>query len=431
MENPKLTSLSATEAMVLITTGDISARELLEASIERIDEREPEIRAWSHLDFEGARERADLADRRRRNGEVLGALHGLPVGVKDVFDTHDMPSEYGSRLYRGRVPSTDAAAVTVLRNAGAVIVGKTTTSEFGMYHPPETRNPRDISRSPGVSSSGAAASVVDFMVPLGLGTQHTASTTLPASFCGAFAFKPSFGFTDMSGSNILIPRLSHLGLLARSVDDLSLFASAYQPSLRKPLDASLPPRIAVVHGPGWSRCSEDARQALHRFADDLKINVSVIEMDDSMSSAPEVTMSLLDAHMSYRFGTLPPSDLAQLCGPLRQCVEDGSKISASQYIRLNATIDGYAEAAQKLLDEFDAVITLSACGEATTLEEGPGSGVMSMFWSLCGLPTVSLPFLTGASGLPIGIQVIAGRNSDGKLLQVAKWIELKARGMTR
>ena len=186
--------LNPVAAHVLIAKlrqGQISACELMMACLDRIAAREPQIRAWAFLDAERALEQARLADRQRAEGRPLGPLHGLPVGVKDVFDTYDMPSEYGSETLRGRQPVTDAAAVAILRKAGAIVIGKTTTSEFGMYHPSPTRNPRDLSRSPGVSSAGSAAALADDMVPLALGTQHTASTTLPASFCGVFALKPS------------------------------------------------------------------------------------------------------------------------------------------------------------------------------------------------------------------------------------------------
>ncbi|WFU40242.1 amidase [Bradyrhizobium sp. CB82] len=229
------------------------------------------MRAWSYLDRDLGCEQARRADARQAVGEPLGPLHGLPVGVRDVFDTADMPSEYGSALYRARVPEADAAAVSKLHEAGAIILGKTATSEFGMYHPPPTRNPHDLLRSPGVSSSGSAAAVVDYRTPLALGTQHTASTTLPASFCGAFAFKPSLGFTKMTGSNILVP--AHLGLLARSVDDLALFAGAFNPALAEldPVERFPSPRIAFVRGPGWTNVTFDAATALKTLLSRIRV----------------------------------------------------------------------------------------------------------------------------------------------------------------
>lgn len=417
-----LSTLSARECVAAMSTGRLKSADLLEACLARIALREPDIRAWSHIDIQGARQQAREADLRHASGSPLGVLHGLPIGIKDVFDTAGLPSEYGSSMYKGRIPATDADAVQVLKQQGAVIVGKTTTSEFGMYHPSPTRNPVDLSRSPGVSSSGSAAAVVDNMIPLGLGTQHTASTTLPASFCGAFAFKPSLGFTSMKGSNILVPRLSHLGLLARSVDDLALFAGAYDANLLVLEPQVAAPRVAVAHGPGWEITSEDARVAFQKMTDSLSVPVPTVDLGSCFSEGPRVIMGLLDAHMGHRFGAMNVDDAAALCGPLRECIERGRAMSAVDYVALNSLADEYESKVNRLFDEHDIVITLSTLGEATRLEEGPGSGVMSMLWSLCGLPTLSLPLIRGANGLPIGIQVIGRRHNDKTVLSCGDWL---------
>lgn len=415
--------LSARAAASAIRAGTLTASALLEACLGRIAAREPDVRAWSYLDPEAARQQARRADVRRAAGEPLGVLHGLPIGVKDVFDTCDMPSEYGSALLRGRRPEVDAAAVAVLRRAGAIIVGKTATSEFGMYYPSQTRNPQDLSRSPGVSSAGSAAAVVDNMVPLALGTQHTASTTLPASFCGAFAFKPSLGFTSMEGSNILVPRLAHVGFLARSLDDLALFAGAFDASLDiAALQHASAPRLALVRGPAWEMASADARAALDALLSSLPAVVPELPLPDLFDRALEITLGLLNAHLAGRFGNLPAPDFALVCPPLRDAVEAGRAMSAARYIELDALADRLTAAAATLFQRHDALVTLSTLGEATRLEDGPGSGAMSMPWSLCGLPTVSLPLLRGAHGLPIGVQLIGPRGGDRDLLQAAAWL---------
>jgi Asp-tRNA(Asn)/Glu-tRNA(Gln) amidotransferase A subunit family amidase len=313
--------------------------------------------------------------------------------------------------------------VAVLCRAGAIIVGKTATSEFGMYHPSPTRNPLDLSRSPGVSSAGSAAAVVDHMVPLALGTQHTASTTLPASFCGAFAFKPSLGFTSMTGSNVLVPRMAHVGLLARSISDLCLFAGAFDPALAAIQPAASAPRLGVVKGPGWTLVDDDARLAFETLIQSLPAAIAEVELPAEFDQALDVTFGLLNAHLAYRFGSEPAETIRRYCGPLQQGIEAGRTISAAQYLTLDAQADRLVELASLLFIEHDALITLSAPGEATTLEEGPGSGVMSMPWSLCGLPTVSLPLLRGDQGLPIGVQLIGARGCDEHLLRVAGWLE--------
>jgi Asp-tRNA(Asn)/Glu-tRNA(Gln) amidotransferase A subunit family amidase len=400
----------------------LTAAAVMEACLERIAAREPQVKAWNFLDADLAHERALQADKRQAAGFPLMPLHGLPVGVKDVFDTSDMPSEYGSASLRGRRPSEDADAVSALHGAGALIIGKTTTSEFGMYHPSPTHNPLDLSRSPGVSSAGSAAAVVDNMVPLALGTQHTASTTLPASFCGAFALKPSFGFTSMRGSNVLVPRMAHLGLLARSVDDLALFAGAFDGRLVGIEPMEHPPRLGLVCGPGWETASADAREALDRLLAGLPAKAADVGLPSDFDTAIEVVHGLLNAHLAFRFGSSPEETLQNYCPPLQRGIAAGRALGATDYLKFEAMADRLSAHAARLFLDHDVLITLSAPGEATRLEEGPGSGVMSMPWSLCGLPTMSLPLLQGANGLPIGVQLIGRPGGDRDLLRVAAWL---------
>jgi len=418
----RLNELSARTIVSAIRSRRLTAISVMEACLEQIAAREPQVKAWSFLDADAAREHARLADDWQDAGFPLGPLHGLPVGVKDVFDTSNMPSEYGSKSLHGHRPTEDADAVGVLHRAGALIVGKTSTSEFGMYHHSPTRNPLDLSRSPGVSSAGSAAAVVDHMVPLALGTQHTASTTLPASFCGAFAFKPSLGFTSMRGSNVLVPRMAHVGLLARSVDDLTLFAGAFDRRFAKVEALRHPPRLGLVRGPGWDMVSPDARQALDRLVARLPAAVVAVDLPSEFDMALEVVLGLLNAHLAYRFGALPDETFRSFCSPLQEGIIAGRALSAPRYLELEATADRLTALAAALLHDHDALITLSAPGEATHLEEGPGSGVMSMPWSLCGLPTVSLPLLRGMNGMPIGVQLIGCQGGDRDLLRVATWL---------
>ncbi|NVO17488.1 MAG: amidase [Rhodoplanes sp.] len=402
--------------------GRLTSAALVEACLARIALRDDTVRAWAHLDPDGARAAARAADARRTAGAVTGPLHGLPVGVKDVFDTADMPTAFGSTLHHGRRPATDAAVVARLREAGAIVLGKTATSEFGMYHPSPTRNPLDLDRSPGVSSSGSAAAVVDAMVPLGIGTQHTASTLLPASFCGAVGFKPSFGTADMAGSNILVPRLAQLGLLARTVDDVALVASVFDPRLAL---LAPPPvlRVAVVRGPGWHEVSAAAAAAFDRWLDRLPIASTELRLPPVFERSIATVTGLLDAHMARRFGSLPEGEIAMLCAPLRSCIERGQRLAPSTVDELDRAADAIRDAADRLFADHDVLVTLAALGEATRLEEGPGSGVLTMPWSLCGLPTVALPLLRGPSGLPIGVQVIAARGNDPLLLACARLFE--------
>lgn len=409
--------ISARSAARAIRDGRLRAIDLVEACLARIALREGDVGAWSYLDPENAIRQAVEADARQRAGVPLGPLHGLPIGIKDVFDTADMPSEYGSVSLRGRRPGQDADAVTALRAAGAIIMGKTVTSEFGMYAPTTCRNPRDPARSAGVSSAGSAAAVADHMIPLGLGTQHTASTLLPASFCGVFGFKPTVGFTSMRGSNILVPRLANIGLLARSVDDLALFASALSGTIEAALTASPPRRMKWVRGSAWSRVSADARDRFGTYLKTLPFAVEELELPLEFDRIEDVVRDLLAVHLARRFETIEDS----YCAPLRDLIVAGRALGSSGMARLEDTADRLAAAADDLFASCDVLITLSALGEAPLAPE-PGSGALCMPWSLAGLPTLSLPVLRGHEGLPIGLQLIGRRGHDAELLSSAAWI---------
>jgi Asp-tRNA(Asn)/Glu-tRNA(Gln) amidotransferase A subunit family amidase len=413
--------LPARLAAGAIRRGELSSAELLEACLARIAEREASVGAWSYLDRDLARQKAREADEWQRSGAPLGPLHGLPIGVKDVFDTADMPSEYGSPSLRGRRPDEDADAVDCLRAAGAIVIGKTVTSEFGMYAATSCRNPHDATRSAGVSSAGSAAAVADIMVPLALGTQHTASTLLPASFCGAFGFKPTSGLTSMRGSNVLVPRLANVGLLARSVDDLTLFASVFSRDIPTALASHQPRRLGVVRGPAWTKVAADADAAFMSLLKALPIPVDEIMLPSEFDSAEEVTLGLLAAHMTRRFGAMPEPVQDGYCAALRELIAAGRKMSEADYIVLDNAANNLAIVADGLFAEHGALIALAAPGEATPASE-PGSGALCMPWSLAGLPTVSLPLLRGAQGLPIGVQLIGARGNDAMLLSVAAFL---------
>jgi Asp-tRNA(Asn)/Glu-tRNA(Gln) amidotransferase A subunit family amidase len=414
--------LPAHVAAEAIRCGRLTSLDLTLSCLERIEAREASVGAWCYLDRDQTIAQAREADKRQRAGGDLGVLHGLPIGIKDVFDTSDMPSEYGSPSLRGRRPTSDADAVARLRAAGAIIMGKTVTSEFGMYAHSSCRNPHDERRSPGVSSAGSAAAVADEMVPLALGTQHTASTLLPASFCGAFGFKPSFAFTSMRGSNILVPRLATVGFLTRNLDDLALFASVFAQGFKAPVEPLAPQRLGVVRGPAWDKVDADARTAFDVWLKTLPTAVVEIELPGEFASAIEVTHGLLAAHLAHRFVPMPEATQATYCAPLRTAIATGLRFRATDYLEMDAQADRLTEAARGLFASCDALITLSTLGEATLLCDGPGSGELTMPWSLAGLPTLSLPLLRGDRGLPIGVQLIGAPVDDRRLLSIAAWL---------
>jgi Asp-tRNA(Asn)/Glu-tRNA(Gln) amidotransferase A subunit family amidase len=259
------------------------------------------------------------------------------------------------------------------------------------------------------------------MVPLALGTQHTASTLLPASFCGAFGFKPTSGFTSMHGSNILVPRLVNIGFLARSVEDLALFVAVFSGAAEASLTSYKAPRLGWVRGPAWSKVAADADAAFAAFRSELPMSINEVELPSEFDNAEGITHTLLAAHMAHRFASLSETALEGYCAPLRDLVLAGRKLDARSYIASDIAANHLAESADRLFADVDALITLSAPGEATQASD-PGSGAMCMPWSLAGLPAVSVPLLRGANRLPIGVQLIAPRGQDARLLSIAGWL---------
>ncbi|MGH6768260.1 MAG: amidase, partial [Xanthobacteraceae bacterium] len=294
-----LSGLTLSEAAADIRDGTITSAELVGDCLERIDKTDPAVQAWTFLDRDHAMRQADAADEHRRSGNALGPLHGVPVGIKDIFDTGDMPTEFGSPIWSGRTPRRDAAAVARLRAAGAVILGKTVTTEYAYFHPGKTRNPHDQERTPGGSSSGSAAAVAAFMVPGAIGSQTNGSVIRPAAFCGVVGFKPTHGLIPRTGALLLSRTLDHVGVFARSVEDAALLAETMtgfdeddpdtRPSAKPPLamtamsDPPLPPRFAFVRTPVWSHAEAATQQAFDELVDALGGSVETLELGESFA----------------------------------------------------------------------------------------------------------------------------------------------------
>src|SRR5690242_11921541 len=294
MDENSPATLTASEAARRIGEGLLTSEELVQSCLERIRDVEPKVQAWTFLDEEHALAQARAADERRRSGVETGPLHGLPVGLKDIIDTADMPTENGCALHKGRTPREDAAVVTKLRAAGAVILGKTVSTECAYYSPGKTRNPWNLEHTPGGSSSGSAAAVAASMVPLALGSQTAGSTIRPGSFCGVYAFKPTHGLIPRTGVLQLSRTLDHIGLFARSLDDIALLATELigydegdpdtQPRARVPFEALLnevppvEPMFAFIKTPHWARTDADTKEAYTELVQALGDRVEEVEL---------------------------------------------------------------------------------------------------------------------------------------------------------
>jgi Asp-tRNA(Asn)/Glu-tRNA(Gln) amidotransferase A subunit family amidase len=356
----------------------------------------------------------------------------VPVGIKDIIDTAEAPTEYGSPVYAGHRPAADAACVRRLREAGAVLLGKTVTTEFATYQPPKTVNPLDARRTPGGSSSGSAAAVAGGMVPLALGSQTAGSTIRPASFCGILGFKPTHGAIDLAGVLQLSAQLDTLGLFARTPGELALLAGALLPrgAAAGPLGAATgqhsaaggqapPARLALVRTAHWHDAEPGGRAAVERAAGLLGAEeVRLPPAFDGLPAAQETIMAV-DACRSLARERAEHADL--LSEPLRELLDRGAATSAADYEAAVALAAACRDELPGVLDGFDAILTPAARGEAPIGLDTTGDPLFCRAWTLLGTPAVSVPGLTGDSGMPIGVQLVGRRGEDWALLRVAAW----------
>jgi Asp-tRNA(Asn)/Glu-tRNA(Gln) amidotransferase A subunit family amidase len=442
MTSTPLQLLSAAEAARWIRAGKTSSEALVSACLKQIQEREDTVRAFQFLDPEHALAAARAADAERLEGGPIGPLHGVPVGIKDIIDTADMPTERGSALCAGRVPNTDATLVTRLRAAGAIILGKTVTTEFAVFGPGKTRNPHDPRRTPGGSSSGSAAAVAADMLPIAIGSQTNGSTIRPAAFCGVLGYKPTRGLISRHGVLTLSPSLDHVGLFARSVEDLALLAEVLSGfderdpgslrTARLPLletaasEPPLPPRFAFVKTPHWSRADADTHAAWQDLRERLgarSVELEELELFPSALEAWRWHQTIMEAEMALHLDREWQTGAAQLSPTLRQQIERGRQVSAFDYqYALSRLEPMYASFAELFEQSYDAILTPAAFGAAPLGLESTGDPAFSTLWTLCGMPAVSLPLLETPEGLPLGVQVVGARRADGKLLRTARWL---------
>jgi Asp-tRNA(Asn)/Glu-tRNA(Gln) amidotransferase A subunit family amidase len=433
-----LSALSLSEAATEIREGRITSSELVADCLARIDEAEPEVRAWTFLDREHAMRQAEAADQHRKQGKALGPLHGVPVGIKDIFDTSDMPTEFGSPLWAGRTPRRDAAAVASLRAAGAVIMGKTVTTEYAYFHPGKTRNPHDPARTPGGSSSGSAAAVASRMVPGAIGSQTNGSVIRPAAFCGVVGFKPTHGLIPRSGALLLSRALDHVGTFTRSVEDAALMAEVMaghdaedpdtQPRARPPFVAAatseppLPPRFAFVRSPAWPQAEPVMGEAFAELIEALGDGVDEVEIGSGFDRALELHKTVMEVEMAHNLHRDYEKGGEQLSGKLRALIERGRAALAVDYTRALATAAPLNQALDSVFDEYDAIITPSAPGEAPLGLDATGNPAFCTLWTYLGTPAVTLPLMRSEAGLPLGVQLVARRGNDARLLRTARWL---------
>jgi len=439
MDLTNLHALSATDAARLIREGVISSEQYVGACLARVRETDARIEAWAFLDPDHALAQARAADQYRLSGQPIGPLHGVPIGIKDIIDTGDMPTENGSPLHAGRTPSRDAAVVALLRAAGGVIMGKTVTTEFACGASGKTRNPHDTAYSPGGSSSGSAAAVAAGMVPLALGSQTGGSTVRPASYCGVYGLKPTRGLIPRRGMSRVSQTLDTVGLFARTLDDVALLLESCvahdegefesSPRASTPYRAiaaeepPMPPMFGLVKTPHWNRVDDDARDAFAELAERLGDRVEEIELSRAIEQAWEWHSLIMEAEVAVSLAREWDKGRARLSERLRGRIERGRGHSAVRYLEAVAQIPRLNEGFAELFEQkYDALLTPAATGVAPTGLASTGDPVFCSLWTLCGLPALSVPLMSGANGLPLGAQLVGPRHNDGRLLRTARWL---------
>jgi Asp-tRNA(Asn)/Glu-tRNA(Gln) amidotransferase A subunit family amidase len=443
MDASHLNWLSATDAARAIRDGAISSEQLVEACLARVREADGEVQAWAHLDPEHAQTQARARDRDRSEGRPTGPLHGVPVGVKDIIDTADLPTEDGTVLHAGRTPAHDATVVALLRAAGAVVMGKTVTTECAYFAPGKTRNPHNPEHTPGGSSSGSAAAVAAGMVPLALGSQTNGSTIRPASFCGVYGFKPTHGLLPRGGMLQLSRTLDHVGLFARTLEDLALLAEQLvgydprdpdtRPRARPPFasvaaeEPPMPPLLAFVKTPAWERAAEDTKEGFAELVSSLGDRVVEIELPESARSAWDWHRTIMEAEMAANLAAEWERGRDKLSTQLRTLLERGREVRAFNYQAALARIPRLNEGFAEIFERCDAILTPAAPGTAPRGLDATGDPAFCTLWTLCGMPAVSLPLMQGENGLPLGVQLVGPRDWDARLLRTARWLQAQVR----
>ena len=432
-------SLSTNELVSKMKEGQISSIEVCKAYIERINKFEKDVKAWSFLDKKILLEKAEEADDYRKSGKPLGALHGLPVAVKDIFGTYDMPTECGTVFRRKKSASQDSEVVNLLKNAGAIIMGKTVTAELAYIHPGKTTNPHDYSRTPGGSSSGSAAVIAAQMAPLSVGSQTGGSIIRPASYCGVVGYKPSYGLISRNGALKTSEKLDTIGVFGKSVEAVALLAKVlikkdlYDPATihfaaDEILEASqkephFEPKFIFYKTDKWKNIDKESKKAFEFFLKKFKKNIEVFDVPAYFQDIPKHHQIIHETDLANNFQAYYKKDKKKLSKEMRDAIERGLKHSAYDYANAIDFMEQSYQSYKEVFEDYHGVITPSASGVADKGLKSTGSADFQKIWTYMGLPTISLPLLTGESDLPLGVQLIGDKLDDIRFLSTANWLE--------
>jgi len=414
---------TATEIARAVNDGKVTCETIARACLEHIAAREPQVQAWHFLDPELVIAQAKALDRAGKRGP----LQGVPFGIKDIIDSFDMPTEYGSPIYVGHRPRSDAACVALGRRAGGILMGKTVTTEFANVFPGKTRNPFDPTRTPGGSSSGSAAAVGDCMVPLAIGTQTTGSTIRPASFCGSFGYRPTHGDLRTVGVKEAAGSLDTLGLIARSIDDIALYRDVLLGATPEPI-ADLPraPRIGFCRTHLWSTLEPSTQALLEQAARKLEragATLVDVELPKDFEEVETVHRAVSSFEFARNFTFEIDHHWEKISEKLRNGrLKHGLACTFEQYLAARNAAERLRALLPQSFGDCDILFTAAATGEAPVGLESTGNAAPCAIWTTTHVPQATLPVFTGPNGLPVGAQVVARRNEDRKLFSAARWV---------
>ncbi len=421
--NQSVTDLPVRELARGISDGSLSAVEVTAAFIQRIEAAAP-VRAWLSFDPEAALRQARAVDA----GGGARPLAGVPIGVKDLMDTAGLPTAYGSPIYAGHVPRRDAACVARSRQLGAVVMGKTVTTEFAAFEPGPTRNPRSpdgMVHTPGGSSSGSAAAVAAGMVPLALGTQTAGSIVRPAAFCGVVGYKPTLGAVSGVGIKAFAPSLDTVGVLARRVDDAAYFIGALcrwalDP---RPIEGL---RVGICRTPYWDCADGDARRVFEdgiRGFEQAGARVVEVVLSPACAGLNDAQVTIMRYEAAAAFQAEAQTDAAGFSPSFAQLLEQGAAITGEAYAQARRLADKARVELARVFESVDALIAPSTPGEAPQGLESTGDPVFNRMWSLLGNPCIHLPIGTGSTGMPVGVTVAGALHEDARALSAAWMLE--------
>ncbi len=432
-------SLKVEEIASKIKNAQITSVEVCEQYIERINKFDKEVKAWAHFDKKVLLEKASEADQHRRSGKPVGLLHGIPVAVKDIFGTVDMPTECGTVIRKGKSYSQNAEVVDLLHAAGAIVMGKTSTSELAYLGPPKTRNPHDYTRTPGGSSSGSAAAVASFMAPLSLGSQTGGSVIRPASYCGVVGYKPSYGL--ISRNNVLRTSFSldHVGMFARSVEDVALLAKVlikkdkYDPatiyySAENILEETkkgplFDPKFIFYKTDFWKIIDKKSREAFEYFIKSFSKNIEIFDTPSYFKDIHKYHQIVHETDLANNFSIYFLKYKNKLSKYMQTAIKNGNKYSAKEYAEAIDFMKRSYESYQEVFEDYHGILSPSSPGVAPKGLKSTGTAEFNKVWSYLGTPCISLPLLEGENNLPLGVQLIGDKYDDHRFLGVANWLE--------